>query len=387
MKKVSLPYDFFRNHFSQNPHLKATSPGRVNIIGEHTDYNGGWVLPAAIDKQAMVLIAKNGLDQHRFYAYDIQEAFEFGLAENPPTNGWEKYAFGVVRSLEKHRDIPQGMDVLITGNVPFGAGLSSSAAIECALALAINDLFELGLDKKTLAYICQKAEHDYVGVKCGIMDQFASLFGQENHAMLLDCQKVDHEYVPLELGEHVLLLCNTNVSHSLASSAYNDRRAACEKGVSILKQYYPNISQLRDVDEQQLNAQRDQLDADILTKCLYVVQENARVIQACQALKDGDLQQLGQLMYASHDGLSNMYDVSCKELDFLVGQARHFDAIIGSRMMGGGFGGCTINIIHKDEVNHFIEKVAPLYESEFGKEMTPIIAQIGNGAQSHHFPS
>ena len=369
----------FLEQFGQKEELISTAPGRVNLIGEHTDYNNGWVFPAAIDRVSTILLAKNSLNRIRAYAYDLKENFDFPLRDDSSHQGWESYIYGVVRTLQKQVDIPSGFDILVTGNVPFGAGLSSSASIECALANGMNELFQLGIPKKELAFIAQGAEHDYVGVKCGIMDQYASMMGKKDHAMFLDCKTIEHEYVPLELGDYLLLLCNTNVSHSLANSEYNTRREQCETGVAILKKHDHHIQSLRDVSEELLHQYKDELSDLIFKRCLYVVQENDRVKKCVDALKSGNLKALGLHMYDSHRGLSEMYEVSCEELDFLVEQSKENPKILGSRMMGGGFGGCTINIIHKDEVQHFIQKVSPIYFKKFGKEMTTIIANIGEG--------
>lgn len=369
----------FLEKFGQRQELISCAPGRVNLIGEHTDYNEGWVLPAAIDKVSTVLLAKNNLGVIRTYAYDLKESFEFSMSEESIHEGWQSYVYGVIKILHR-KHIAEGFDVLISGNVPFGAGLSSSASIECALAYGVNELFSLGKSRKELAFVAQGAEHNYVGVKCGIMDQYASMMGKTGHAMYLDCLEIEHEYVPLELGDYVLLLCNTNVSHSLASSAYNTRREQCEAGAALLRKHHYNIKSLRQATEEMLYQYKGDFTDVIFQRCLYVVQENERVKKCVKALKKGDLKALGLYMYASHKGLSEMYEVSCEELDFLVEQTRGNKNILGSRMMGGGFGGCTINIIHKEAVNDFIEKVKPIYFNEFKKEMTTYIANIGNGA-------
>lgn len=379
MDSLQEKKQIFLQRFNQKATLTSTAPGRVNLIGEHTDYNNGWVFPAAIDKVATILLAKNSLGCIRSYAYDLKEHFDFPLIDAAAHQNWGSYIYGVVRVMQRQADLSSGFDILVSGDVPFGAGLSSSAAIECALANGLNELFELGIPKKELAFIAQKAEHDYVGVQCGIMDQYASIMGKKDHAMFLDCKTVRHEYVPLELGNYLLLLCNTNVSHSLADSEYNTRREQCEMGVGILKKYQHNIQSLRDVSEELLHLHKEEFPDLIFKRCLYVIQENNRVKKCVDALKSGNLEALGLHMYEAHWGLSEMYEVSCDELDFLVEQTKENPKILGSRMMGGGFGGCTINIIHKDEVQHFIQKVSPLYLEVFGKEMTPIIANIGEG--------
>lgn len=375
----------FESIFEKNEEVISTSPGRINLIGEHTDYNGGWVLPAAIDKNSIVLLAKNDLSIIRAYAFDLDEHLEYSPDEIPKHQGWNSYIIGVIEEVRKVKKIEGGFDILIGGNVPFGAGLSSSASIECALAYGINELFHLDISKEKLAKICQAAEHHYVGVKCGIMDQYASMMGKSGYALYLDCKTIQHQYIPIDLGEYAFLLCNTNVSHSLASSEYNTRREQCEQGVQILQKYHPNIQYLRDVDEALLKRHRQEIPDIIYQRCLYVVQENDRVNNAISVLECNDLEKLGELMYASHAGLSKMYEVSCPELDFLVEATFEHPSILGSRMMGGGFGGCTLNLIHKDTIDDFIKDVQPRYQREFGKEFSPYIAHIGDGARIINF--
>ncbi len=371
----------FNNLFGNLPELVIKSPGRVNLIGEHTDYNEGWVLPASIDKCSTILLRKNELEYSRAYAYDLDEYFEFKLEQNQEHDGWKSYILGVTMEMLHEKNNIGNFDVLITGNVPFGAGMSSSASIECALAFGLNELFQNNFSRKELAHLTQMAEHHFVGVKCGIMDQFTSLLGKNQKALFLDCKTLEHEYIPLELGDYILLLCNTNVSHSLASSEYNVRREQCEEGVKFLQKLYPNILSLRNVNEKMLEKYQELFEEIIYQRCLYVVQENERVKKAKSALQYGKIQILGKYMYKSHQGLSTLYDVSCEELDFLVEATKNNSQILGSRMMGGGFGGCTINIIHKNEVDPFIEQISPKYLEKFGKEMTPYIVQLGDGAR------
>ncbi len=371
----------FNDLFKNKRELIIRAPGRVNLIGEHTDYNEGWVLPASINKCSTVLLRKNNLDYSRAYAYDLDKHFEFKLNDRQKHSHWESYIFGVAMEMKNRQAKLENFDVLITGEVPFGAGMSSSASIECALVFGLNELFKCGFSKQELAHITQMAEHHFVGVKCGIMDQFTSLMGKDKHCLFLDCKTLDYEYIPLELNDYILLLCNSNVSHSLASSEYNIRREQCEQGVEILKKYKTRINSLRDVSLDELIQYKNHFPAIIYQRCLYVVQENERVHQAVEALKKGDLNLLGKLMYLSHYGLSKLYEVSCVELDFLVEQSLENKSILGSRMMGGGFGGCTINIIHKDAIDDFIEKISKKYFHQFKKEMTPYIVELGEGVR------
>ncbi len=368
--------------------LIAHAPGRINIIGEHTDYNGGFVLPAAIAEAVSIAIRKNeDEDLCILHALDLGERYEFRLSQLAPKSdgGWPNYLMGVVHELQQLGGEIKGFEAAIGGNVPLGSGMSSSAAVECATAFALNGLFDLGFDKMQLIKAAQLAEHHYVGTKCGIMDQFASVMGAPNSVIRLDCENLDYAYFPLALGEYELLFLNTNVSHSLADSAYNDRRAACEKGVEILQQYYPEVSLLRHVSLEMLNQHQAEMGEEVYTRCKFIVEEIARVLQACDALLSKDFEQLGALMYLTHAGLSKAYEVSCPELDFLVDATKDKAYIIGARMMGGGFGGCTINLIQKGKAAAFIEEVGPAYERRFGKAMTPIQTKIGQGAHiSYH---
>lgn len=360
------------------------APGRINIIGEHTDYNDGFVLPAAIDKKLTVTMRSNNtpatanvLDRKR------QKSFSFDLRNFAPLDkGWHNYVMGVVHELQKLGVEIPGFDAEFEGDVPIGSGMSSSAALECSFAVALNELFGLNLGKWDLIKASQMAEHNFVGIKCGIMDQFASVMGKKDQVMLLDCRSLHFDYYPLELGAHQLLLLNTNVSHSLASSEYNTRRSECEEGVAVLAKIYPEITNLRDVTTGQIVASLDKLPEHIFRRCHHVVSENQRVLDATKALLDGDKKALGELMYESHFSLQNDYEVSCPELDFLVRQTIEKDYVLGSRMMGGGFGGCTINILEKGRVGEFLEEVSKNYRKEFGVDLTPIEVAIEDGAKS-----
>ena len=363
------------------PTIIAQSPGRINIIGEHTDYNDGFVLPAAVDKKTVFQIRKNGTKTKiNIAAFNLNDTFSFDLSDyHPISAGWENYIMGVVRELEKLGANFTGFDGAFEGDVPIGSGMSSSAALECSLAFGLNELFNLGFDKWQLIKACQMAEHNFVGIKCGIMDQFASIMGKKNQVMLLDCCTLEFEYFPFDLGHYELLLLNTNISHSLASSEYNTRRNECETGVTIFKKKYPTIHSLRDVTYQILAESKHNLPDNIFKRCRHVVLENNRVLEATKALHEKDFYKLGMLMYQSHASLKDDYEVSCEELDFLVALTKDKDYILGSRMIGGGFGGCTLNVILKEKTKQFIDLAYIKYNNRFGIEPTAYAVAIDDG--------
>ncbi|MGB0984960.1 MAG: galactokinase [Saprospiraceae bacterium] len=367
----------------ENPTITAYAPGRINIIGEHTDYNNGFVLPASIDKKAVVQLKKNGKDSTicHFVAKNVDEIFEFDLNEFEPIGGgWENYIMGVVAELQALGGQITGFDCELEGDVPIGSGMSSSAALECSLAVGLNELFDLGFEKWQLIKAAQMAEHHFVGIECGIMDQFASVMGKKNQVMLLDCKSLEFEYFPLDLEDYELLLLNTNVSHALASSEYNTRKRECEKGVEIAQQKYLEVTSLRDLTVEMLSEVIGEMPEKVASRCRHIVTENDRVQAATKALVAKDFARLGELIYESHNSLQVDYEVSCKELDFLVEYTKDKDYILGGRMMGGGFGGCTINIIQKTKVNDFIQLAAAVYQKEFNKDLTPYSVSIENGA-------
>jgi galactokinase len=370
----------FKKRFQANP-LLIFSPGRINLIGEHTDYNDGFVFPAAIDKGIVCGIQKNDKDYCEVIALDKKESHRFDLNEIVPVKKgwWKNYVLGVVEGVLEKRSISENFDILFSGNIPSGAGLSSSAALENSIVFSLNELFDLQLTKKEMIFISQKAEHDFVGVKCGIMDQFASMFGESNAAILLDCKNLNAEIFPIYFNEYELLLINTNVKHSLADSAYNNRREVCEKVAKML-----HVSALREVSEAQLNSIKDQLSKEDFDKVIYVIQENNRVVEASKALQNKNIDKFGQLMFASHDGLQHQYKVSCKELDFLVDMAKENPAVIGARMMGGGFGGCTINLVYKEKSKEYQEQIKKAYAKAFLKECSFYNVHLNNGVQRVH---
>jgi len=372
----------FEEVFGIAPDVLAKSPGRINIIGEHTDYNEGFVLPTAIDKAIYVAVGKREDTRIHLFAEDFKEGFETDLKDIKPSEvGWANYILGVVHQIQERGKVISGFNLYVDGDVPLGAGLSSSAAVECAAGFALNELFGLSFDRKDIARIGQLAEHTYAGVKCGIMDQFASVLSKKGHVIRLDCRSLDFVYVPLELGDYEIVLFNTHVKHSLASSAYNNRRTLCEQGVSWVREKYPEVRSLRDVTLDMLDETVRPRDEDTYVKCRYVIQENERLNRACRALECGDIEELGKQMFLTHQALSKEYEVSCAELDFLVDYVTQVPQVVGARMMGGGFGGCTINIIAKGYGKVLADQIAPLYKEKFGLELECIFVHADEGAQ------
>ncbi|SNR76743.1 galactokinase [Lutibacter flavus] len=361
--------------------LIIDSPGRINIIGEHTDYNNGFVLPTAIDKKIEFKFRKNGSeDICNVYSANFNTSFSFSLKDvKPSEQQWENYILGVISGIQEVSNKLEGFDCVLDSNIPVGSGISSSAALECGLAFGLNELFDLGLSKIKMVEIGQMAEHNYVGTKCGIMDQFASVMSKEGHVILLDCQSLDYEYVPIQIKPYKILLLNTNVSHNLADGEYNKRRAMCEQGVTIIQKKYPEVKSLRDVSPIMLTEFKDELDEITFNRCSYVVDEKERVLNTVEALKNNQLKVMGGNMYETHEGLSKLYEVSCPELDFLVDFSKKYNEVIGARMMGGGFGGCTINIIHEDAVEEFTAAAKKAYFEKFNINLTAFEANPSEG--------
>ncbi|MHA7130848.1 galactokinase [Algoriphagus namhaensis] len=372
----------FSQHFDETPSLYF-APGRINLIGEHTDYQDGFVFPAATKQGIYVAIAKNNSSQARLYSIDFQQEFAFDTSTFSPKKGhWANYVMGMVSQLKQAGWNPAGFDLVIGGTIPVGAGLSSSAALSVAVGLAITDLFEFKLDKKSLARYAQKSEHLFAGLQCGIMDPYASAFGVQNHALFLDCRKASHEAIPVHLGPCQLTLVNSKVKHSLADTAYNDRRAACEESVRILKKSFPEIQSLRDLSFEQLPTVQGQLPAALFPKAKHVISENHRVQLAVNALNADDLETFGQLLFQSHRSLSRDYEVSCQELDYLVEIAKDLPGVLGSRMMGGGFGGCTLNLVRSENLMDFEMQVGRAYAQRFGTQAEFIPVNLSAGAHS-----
>ncbi len=356
--------------------LLVFSPGRINIIGEHTDYNDGFVFPAAVDKGIAAAIQKSDSNVSTAYALDKDSKVEFELDKLKPLaeGSWENYVFGVIAEIQNRNKIIGNFNIVFKGDIPGGAGMSSSAALENSVVFGLNELFNLGLTKHEMILISQKAEHNYVGVKCGIMDQYASMFGIENNALLLDCRTVESKPYEIDFKDHQLMLINTNVKHSLSDSAYNDRRSACESIAELL-----NIKALRDATESDLDAIKEKVTPENYQKALYVIQENNRAIKASKAIEENDLETLGALIFQSHNGLQHQYKVSCDELDFLVDQAKTNHHVLGARMMGGGFGGCTINLVSKDQAKAFGEAASIAYKNEFDKTCSVYFIALSEG--------
>jgi galactokinase len=388
MKQSSFDIGKLRNQyktvFNAEP-LLIRSPGRVNIIGEHTDYNEGFVLPAAIDKAIYIAIGKRADNLISLYAQDYKQSHEVDLSRLAPTEKhWPNYILGMADQLQKKGHTIGGFNLVIDGDVPLGAGLSSSAAVECATAYGLNKLFDLGIEKVELVKMAQLAEQTFAGVMVGIMDQFASMFGKKGHALKLDCRSLEYEYVPLDLKGIKILLLNTNVKHSLASSEYNTRRKQCEQGVAWVKEKYTGVKSLRDVSLEMLTELVASKDQIIFNRCKYVVEENNRLLEGCEDLKAGNIEALGKKMFRTHEGLSKEYEVSCKELDYLVEYVKENPAVLGARMMGGGFGGCTINLIKEEEIDELVEKISIDYKQAMNLKLSAYIAGIEDGSSVVH---
>lgn len=377
----STVLDGFSRHFSSKPIL-VCSPGRVNLIGEHTDYNQGFVLPASIDKAMVMAMAPNNLGAIRLHSVDMTPPYyETRVTESYSSTGvdWAEYVIGVVDQLQKAGHVIGGFDCAFGGDVPIGAGLSSSAALEGGIAFGLSELFNLNLTRLEMTKISMQAENQFVGVQCGIMDQFASLHGKKDSVIKLDCRSLDYEYHPFQWDHIGVLLCDTKVRRTLAGSEYNIRRSQCETGVSVIAKTHPEVKTLRDVTLDQLDAHRSKMDEVVYRRCRYVLEENQRVINACDALQRGDLTAFGKLMDGSHKGLRDDYEVSCDELDILVDATSSLDGILGSRMMGGGFGGCTINLVAMDKLEASIAHIRQVYLDKTGIEPGFHVVKIGNG--------
>jgi galactokinase len=361
--------------------MLVRSPGRINLIGEHTDYNDGFVMPAAINKEIVFAIGPSQDHVSRIFAFDLQEHVEVDIRNPQPVTAplWANYLLGVVRQLVDRGLSLKPFSCVFGGNIPAGSGLSSSAALECGFAVALQELNSLKLSKTEMAKIGQWSEHHFVGVRCGIMDQFANMMGQANQVIKLDCKSMEYQYLPLALNDHAIVLFNSGVKHSLASSEYNVRRAECEEAVQILKATYPVVQSLRDASVEMLNQMREKFSEAVFNRSCYVVEEIERVQLAGADLLRNDLRSFGKRMFETHDGLSRLYAVSCEELDFLVSQVSQRPEIPGSRMMGGGFGGCTINIIHNQAVAGTIDRVSEAYRKKFHQDLECYTVQTADG--------
>lgn len=354
------------------PDLIVHSPGRINLIGEHTDYNMGYVLPMAIDRKITFGLRKNQSAYNcNFYSTTYGKGFSVSLKNlSRSATAWENYLVGVLFEISKRTAGLKGFDCILESDLPAGSGLSSSAALECGLAFGLNELFYLGLSPADIITLSRDAEHSYVGTQCGIMDQFASVMGRENQAILLDCKTLEHDYIPIALGDYKIVLLNSHVSHNLASSEYNTRRKECETGVTHLQIKYPQIASLREASMSMLEACKSDMSPIVYKRCKFIIEENKRVLNMAEALRQNNLLRMGELLYQGHHGLSKLYEIGCPETDFLVAFTKDWKEVLGARQMGGGFGGCTINIVHKDAVDHFVERCFEAYFAAFNITLT-----------------
>jgi len=371
----------FKTRFNSSPTLFC-SPGRINLIGEHTDYNNGLVLPAAIDKYIILAITAREDNEVHIFSQDYQDSYITSLSQIQVSDKlWPDYIMGVIDQLQKLDKKISGVNIVFGGNIPQGAGLSSSAAVECTTAYAFNNLFNLGFNPLELAKISQAAENEFVGVKCGLMDQFASTFGKENKLIKLDCETYEYKYIPFETNDYSLILFDTQVKHSLASSAYNERRQQCEYGVQLIQKHHPEVTSLRQVTLEMLNKFVKPIDEVTYNRCEFIVQEIKRVEDSCTDLLSANYIQFGNRMFQTHKGLKNQYEVSCKELDFLVEFVKDYPEVLGARMMGGGFGGCTINLIENRAIDQITNSTAEAYERVMRKSMKVYPVSIVDGTR------
>lgn len=358
------------------------APGRINLIGEHTDYNNGFVLPAAVSQAIYFAIGKSDdANKCKLVSLDFDQTYEFELSQMKPleADAWQNYILGVIAEIQKSGRTVAGFNLVFSGDVPRGSGMSSSAALECGTCYALNELFELGIPKVEMVKMSQMAEHNYAGVKCGIMDQFASMMGHDKQALLLDCKSLEYSHFPIVLNDYTLLLCNSNVTHSLASSQYNVRRQQCEEGVSTLQKNFSEILSLRDATMDQLNKVKSLMNEVVFLRCKYVIEENERVQRFARALSDNNLNEAGTLLKTAQHAMRHEYEVTCPEIDFMADFANEHPDVLGARMMGGGFGGCTLNLIKNGSEEAFAISLNEAYMKQFDKEITPIHIQISDG--------
>lgn len=380
MLDVNFIKEEFKKNFNEDCSV-YTSPGRINLIGEHTDYNGGFVFPGAVDCGIMAGIQPNGTTTINAYSIDLKDKASFD-ANDPegPKQSWARYIYGVAREMAKRGVDVKGFDTAFAGDVPLGAGMSSSAALESTFAFAINDLFgDNKIDKFELAKVGQATEHNYIGVNCGIMDQFASVFGKKDQLIRLDCRSLEYKYYPFKPVGYKLVLVDSVVKHELASSAYNKRRQSCENVVAAMKKHHPEVELLRDANFDMLEEVKPEISEEDYKRAKYVIGEKDRVLAVCDALEKGDYETVGKEMYLTHEGLSKDYEVSCEELDFLNDIAKK-DGVTGSRVMGGGFGGCTINLVKDELYDKFIEDAKTEFKKKFGKDPKVYNVVISDGS-------
>ncbi|MDX1364829.1 MAG: galactokinase [Arenibacter latericius] len=369
--------------FTENftPELIVESPGRINLIGEHTDYNLGYVLPTAIEKTITFKFRKNSsLTECQLYSLGYNVGFNIDLNKISRSEvEWENYLLGVLNELLKRTDKLRGFDCIIESKLPIGSGLSSSAALECGLAFGLNKLFDLGISNMDIVRLSQTAEHTFVGTQCGIMDQFASVMSQEGHVLLLDCKSLEHTQIPIAIAPYKMIMLNTKVSHNLASSEYNTRKKECEDGVRIIQKKYPEVMSLRDATLSMLEESAAEMSKTIYNRCLFIISENERVLATAKALQENNLMLFGQLLYEAHQGISELYEVSCPESDFLVNFSRQYDLVLGARQVGGGFGGCVLHIVHEEEVDHYIAEATKAYKIRFDIDLDAFEVRPSSG--------
>jgi len=368
----------------KEPEVITRAPGRVNLIGEHTDYNDGFVFPMAIDFQIITAARKRQDRLVRIHSLDYQKTVEFSLEEPISYDykqRWSNYLRGVLAILMEKGEYLTGLELAFSGDIPQGSGLSSSAALEVSTALALQALNNFTMSGPELAYLCQRAENTFVGMNCGIMDQFISMMGRRAHGLFLDCRSLQYRHIPLELGEYRFLICHSGVKHSLVDSEYNKRRRECETAVAILSQKKPKIKALRDATLSELNASRNELGQTIYRRCYHVITENQRVLESIESLKEKDLVAFGKLMNGSHQSLRDDYQVSCPEIDLLVDFARNFSGVLGSRITGGGFGGCTVTLIQNSFIPNFSQRITAYYQEKTGIVPHLYISRPAAGAE------
>ncbi|HEY6328468.1 MAG TPA: galactokinase [Blastocatellia bacterium] len=382
MTDISNLRNTFEVQFGSTPARLFWAPGRLNLIGEHTDYNDGFVLPMALDRGTLVAARARPDRVLRIHSANINETAEFDMDRSRPRaqGKWTDYVFGVALALGRRTAPLTGADLAISSDIPIGAGLSSSAALELSVGLALSTISGLKIEPLTLALIGQESEHDFVGIKCGIMDQYTASFGRRGNALLIDCRSLTSRLIPLQLGDHEIVVCDSHVMHTLASSEYNQRRSQCEQALAVLKQVLPGISSLRDVTVRDFESHRELLGRQIRRRCRHVVTEDERTLAAAEALESGDLAKMGRLMTQSHASLRDDYEVSCPELDLLVDTALSVEGVLGARMTGGGFGGCTVNLVHLRSIDRFANTIESEYLRVVGKSPSIYRFKSANGA-------
>lgn len=373
----------YLTRFRAVPQIIVRSPGRINLIGEHTDYNQGFVLPGAIDQAITISVGLMSSSQSPYdelYAADRKQYLRLETQRmRAPEQSWTSYIWGMLDGLGLLGRRRRGFRLCFGGEIPTGAGLSSSAALCVGLGLALSELYDLEWNRDDIAHIAQRAEREFAGVNCGIMDQYASLFGRAGHFMKMDCRDLTFDYIPAELGDYTLLLCDSRVKHALAATAYNRRREECAIAVEVLQARYPQIFSLRDARRDMLPTLQAHVSPEVYKRCKYVIEENERVHIVADALRAGDMATVGECLSATHEGLQHDYEVSCREIDFLIDLARPLPYVLGARLMGGGFGGCTLNLILKSEIEDFKALLSPQYFKRFAKPLLFYEVHLSDG--------